>query len=180
MKIIVAICALVCVLPAHGEDFDLKFLNKFASKASNNVDVTLEGSLLQMASRLLSSSDPEQAKIKKVVSGLKGIYVKSFEFDKEGEYSEADLAGVRALLKNPSWSRIVGIKSRKDGENTEIYLQTAGNNQVGGLAIIAAGPKELTVVHILGSINLDDLGALEDYGVPQIDVPSAKPHKESK
>ncbi len=181
MKSIMVVFAFLSALPVHGQDFDLKFLDKFASKSSNNVDVALDGSLLQMASRLLSGSDPEQARIKKVVAGLKGIYVKSFEFEKEGEYTEADVSGVRALLKGPNWSRIVGVKNKKDTENAEIYVQTAGANRIGGLAIIATSPKELTVVHILGSINLDDLSLLADYGVPQVDLgPGKGSHKDSK
>ena len=79
-----------------------------------------------------------------------------------------------------NWTRIVGVKSKKDGENAEIYLQTAGANKIGGLAIISTGPKELTVVHILGTIDVDDLSTLAEYGVPSVDLaPGKSPRKES-
>jgi len=148
--------------------FDLKSLNKFAAKANDSVDVTLEGSVLQFAGKFLSDKNPDEAKIKKLVNGLKGIYVKSFEFEREGAYSDSDLAGIRSQLNGPGWSRIIGVKSKKEGENAEIYLHASGTS-AGGLTIIATGPKELTVVQILGSINLDDLSELSgNLGVPQL------------
>lgn len=161
---------LLAALPATAwqQEFDLKFLNKFAARASDTVDVTLEGQVLQLAGKFLSGNNPDEAKMKKLVNGLKGIYVKSFEFEKEGQYSDSDLAGIRSQLKGPGWSRIVGVKSGKEGENAEIYLHT-GSKSVGGLTILATGPKELTVVQILGVINLDDLSDLSgNLGVPQL------------
>ncbi len=163
---------------AWEQGFDLKFLNKFASKASDSVDVSLDGSLLQLAAKFLSGNSPDEAKIKRLVNGLKGIYVKSFEFEKEGEYNESDLAGIRSQLKSPGWSRIIGVKSKKEGENSEIFLQTNGGTPA-GLTIISTGPKELTVVQILGSISLDDLSQLSgNLGVPQLNLEqSGKPPK---
>ena len=126
-----------------------------------------------VASSLLG--DPDSAKIKKLVNGLKGIYVKTFEFEKEGAYSDSDIAGIRKQLES-GWSRIVGIQSKKDGDNAEIYLKTGGPD--GGLAILCAGAKELTIVNIVGKIDLDQLSELGgNMGVPKIDVEKAKPPK---
>ena len=36
---------------------------------------------MQMTAKFLSSKDPDEAKVKDLVNGLKGIYVKSFEFE---------------------------------------------------------------------------------------------------
>ena len=68
------------------------------------------------------------------------------------------------------------VQSKKDGDNAEIYLKTGGSD--GGLAIICAGAKELTVVNIVGKIDLDELSELGgNMGVPKIDVEKAKPPK---
>ena len=173
---------LVAATPALAweQGFDLKFLNKFAAKASDSVDVSLDGSLLQLAAKFLSGNSPDEAKIKRLVNGLRGIYVKSFEFEKEGEYNESDLAGIRSQLKG--WSRIIGVKSKKQGENSEIFLQTDGGTPA-GLTIISTGPKELTIVQILGSISLDDLSSLSgSLGVPQLNLDHSgkAPKKEGK
>ncbi|HKW98754.1 MAG TPA: DUF4252 domain-containing protein [Bryobacteraceae bacterium] len=147
---------------------DLKNLERLTAKASNVTDVTLDGALLKLGAKFLSASDPDEAKIKNLVAGLKGIYVKTFEFEKEGEYADADVAAIRNQLKSPEWSRIVGVRSKKDKETAEIYLRTGGE---GGLTIICTEPTELTIVKILGKIDLDQLSDLGgNLGVPKIEV----------
>ena len=156
-------------LPA---DFD-----KLAAKASEVVDVSLDGPMLRLAGRFLSSNDPDEAKVKNIVTGLKGIYVKSFEFEKEGEYSPSELDEIRHQLRGPGWSRMVGVVSKRGGDNAEIYLKL-DDSHIGGLVILCAEPKELTVVNIVGHISLDDLSELGGhFGIP--DVETGKEHKKA-
>jgi hypothetical protein len=145
-------------------------LDKLAAKATESVDVTLDSSLLQLAGNFLSAKDADQAKAKKIISGVKSIMVRSFEFAKAGEYSEADVEAVRAQLRPPAWSRIVSARSSKDGDNAEVYLRTGGG-QIGGMAVIAAEPKELTIVYIDGAIRPEDLVNLEgNFGIPKLGI----------
>ena len=86
------------------------------------------------------------------------------------EIQESDLDALRNQLKSPGWSRIVGVKSKKDGENAEVYLKSE-NGGITGLAVIAAEPKELTVVNIVGSIQPEDLRDLGGrFGIPKVDL----------
>ncbi len=143
-------------------------LDKLAARASESVDVTLDASMLQLASGFLSKNDPDEAQVKKLVSKLKGVYVRSFEFDKEGQYSMSDVEMIRSQLRGPGWSRIVGVKSTH-GEDSEVYLKKDGD-QVGGLVVIDAEPKELTIVHIDGPINPEELSELGGHmGIPRMD-----------
>jgi hypothetical protein len=152
-------------------------LDKLAERASESVDVTLDSSLLQLASGFLSKEDPDEAQVKKLVGKLKGIYVRSFEFDKEGQYSMSDVDAIRAQLKSPGWSRIVGVKSLK-GENSEVYLQKNGD-QIGGLVVIDAEPRELTIVHIDGPIDPEELSQLGGHmGIPKLGKTKKKLKKE--
>ena len=112
--------------PASGQVLDLKNLDKLSDKAKDVTDVTLDGSLLKFAAKFLSNDDPDQAKVKKLVAEIKGIYVKTYEFESEGEYTESDLAPIRTQLRSPGWSRIVGVHSKKEHDNTEIYLKSGG------------------------------------------------------
>jgi len=145
-------------------------LDRLASKASEVVDVTMDANLLQLASRFLSDKDPDDAKVKKLIGGLKGIYVRSFEFDKAGEYQDSDVEPVRAQLHTPAWSRIVGVRSLKSGENSEVYLKTE-NGKIGGLAILVTEPKQLTIVSIEGTIDPDQLKELGGhFGIPKVDT----------
>jgi hypothetical protein len=142
-------------------------LEHLAAKASDSVDITLNGTTLQFAAKFLDAKDPDQAKVKKLIPGIDGIAIRNFEFKKDGEWSAADLESVRGQLKGPDWSRMVGYKSESDGD-AEVYIRTV-NQKVAGVAILATGPREFTVVHISGAIDLDSLADLTGhFGMPKI------------
>ncbi len=170
-----SLCLLVGTA-GYGQALDLRRLDPLKDKASDITDITLDGSLLKLATKFLSSEDSGEAKVKKVVAGIKGIYVRAFEFEKEGEYNESDVAAIRNQLHSPEWSRIIGVKSKKETENADIYIRTGSD--AGGLAIICTNPKELTIVNIVGKIDLDELSDLGgNFGVPKLDLEKSKPAK---
>jgi hypothetical protein len=171
----IALYILLPLVPAFGQALRLPAsFDKLAAKAREVVDVTLDGAMLQFAGKFLSDRKPDEAKVKNLLSGLKGIYVRSFEFAKEGEYSEADVEAVRSQLRSPGWSRIVGAVSKQERENAEVFLKSEGN-QISGIAIIAAEPKELTIVNIVGPIDLAQLSDLGgQFGIPKIEVNPAR------
>jgi hypothetical protein len=171
-----AIIAIAVAPVWAAEDFKLPInLDKLAEHATESVDVTLDQSTLALAGGFLSKDDPDEAQVKKLIGKLKGIYVRSFEFDKEGQYSMADVQAVRSQLKGPNWSRIVGVKNMK-GENTEVYILKNGD-QIGGIVVLDAEPKELTIVHIDGSISPEELSRLSGHmGIPEL----SKEKKKSK
>jgi len=141
-------------------------LARLAERATESVDVTLDASMLQLASEFLSKDDADEVKVKKIASKLKGVYVRSFEFDKQGEYLMSDVEAIRSQLRAPGWSRIVSVKSIK-GENSEVYLKRDGN-RVAGLVVLSAEPKELTVVNIDGPIDPEQLSELSGHmGIPR-------------
>ena len=173
--------ALLAAPSAEGQDAKLQInhLDKLAAKAEETVDVTIDGPMLQLATKFLSSKKPDEAKAKELVAGLKGIYVKSFEFDKEGAYSDEDVSAIRAQIRAPAWSRIVGVRSKRERENVEVFTRMEGDKII-GLAIISAEPKELTIVNIVGPIDLDKLSDLEgEFGIPRMGLErSSKSEKE--
>ena len=151
-------------------------LDALSAKASQTVDVNIDERLIQLTARFIGK-DPNDVKIKDIVNGLKGIYVKSFEFEKEGEYSAADLESVRSQLRNSAWSKIVNVQSKKDG-SVEVYLMSNAT-QVSGLAVLASDAKEITVVNIIGSVNLEKLTQLEgQFGIPELGI-EAKPKRKN-
>lgn len=177
----IAIAVLALGVSAWAQDIKMPpGLDKLAAKAEESADVTLDANMLQFAGRFLSGKDGDEAKAKKLISGLKGIYVRSFEFAKEGEYSSADVDAVRAQLQPPVWSRVVGVRSR-NGENAEVFFKNSTPNQIGGLVVIAAEPKELTIVNISGVIQPEDLADLSgQFGLPKLELqnrprPKAEP-----
>jgi hypothetical protein len=153
-------------------------LDALAAKASQTVDVNIDERLMQLTAKFLSSKDDDEAKVKELVNGLKGIYVKSFEFENEGQYTEADLEGIRSQLRNSAWNRIVNVNSKKEG-SVEVYLMQTGD-QISGLALLATEPKEITVVNIIGPIDLEKLTQLEgQFGIPDLDIERSKPKRKN-
>ena len=145
-------------------------IERLAARAVESVNVTVDGALLQLAGKFLSSKDPDQAAVKNLIGKLKGIYVRSFEFANTGEYSEADVESLRSQLRAPVWSKMVTVRSRNDGENVDVFFKME-KDQIAGLVVIAAEPKELTVVNIVGPIDLEQLSTLSgQFGIPKIDL----------
>ena len=175
-----AIMLLLCgsaAITAHAQGARLQIdqLDSLANRASETVDVKLDERLMATTAKIFSGKDDED--IKEILKGLKGIYVKSFEFEKEGQYSPADVESVMSQLRGGGWSKIVGVTSKKDGDNVEVYLMMQGD-QIQGLAVISAEPKEFTVVNIVGPVNLEKLTKLEgQFGVPDLGLDQPKPKK---
>jgi hypothetical protein len=164
-----AILALGATLAAALWAQQFKFnLDHLASKASGSFDVSLNTSMLQFAGKFLDGKNPDEAKVKKLIVGIEGIYIKSFEFQKDGAYAPADLEKVRNQLKAPEWSRIVGIKSGGESENIEVWVRNE-SGKVTGVAILASEPRQLTVANLVGNIDLDSLADLGGhFGLPKM------------
>jgi hypothetical protein len=115
------------VLAAHAaqaQDITIPVnIDRLSAKAVESVNVTVDGALLQLAAKFLSQSDPEQRAVKNLISNLKGVYVRSFEFAGPGEYSDADVDALRAQLKAPLWSRMVNVRSTRGGRERGCVLQ---------------------------------------------------------
>jgi len=176
--LIACLLILAPVLSAKAQDSRLQMgsLDHLAAKASQTVDVNIDERLMRVATRVLDDKDEDEREVKKLVNGLKGIYVKSFEFETEGQYTPADLETIRTQLRGPGWTRLVNVTSKKEGM-LEVYLLFNGE-AVGGLAVLHTDDKELTVVNIVGPVDIDKLAKLEgQLGVPDLGI---EPQKKSK
>jgi hypothetical protein len=150
---------------------DLSGLDKLEAKAKEVNNVTLDQNLLKLAGGFLNGKDKDQQAVKTLVDGLRGVYVRNFEFSSKDQYSMSDVEPIRAQIRARGWSRIVESKQKNDdgtvSEIDEVYLNTGAG---GGLAIISAEPKELSVVYIDGVLKVEDLQKLHGLGVPNIDI----------
>ena len=166
--------ALLLAAPARAQDsalLQIQQLDKLSEKAADTVEVNLDRKLLQLAARFLDPKKPAEARVRELVGGLEGVYVRVFEFTKPGEYSAGDVDGLRAQLRG--WSKIVGVRSRRDKQNVDVHIKYEGE-RILGLAIIAAQPLELTVVNIVGPIDLEKLSQLQgQFGIPSLDLEKA-------
>jgi hypothetical protein len=150
---------------ADGKRIVLDFPD-LAQRATETVDVTLDGPMLRLAGRFLSTSDSDERAVREMINGLEGIYVRSYEFDADGAYDPQLADKVRAQL-GPTWKKIVKVTSKRS-DNVDIYTDMRGE-AVAGLIIISAEPREFTVVNIVGPIDLEKLASLEgQFGIPRI------------
>ena len=178
-------CLAVLVIPgaaataaAQNPKIETSQLDALVAKASETVDVNLDERLMQLTVRFLSDKDDDEVKIKALINGLKGIYVRSLEFENEGSYSQADLEGIRSQLRNTAWNRIVNVTNKREG-SVEVYLMQVGN-QISGLALLATDPKEITVINIVGPVDLEKLSELEgNFGIPELNLERIKPPRKN-
>ena len=168
-KLVVVLILSLCVaVPASAQriNLDLPGLAGLADRADEVVDITLDATMIRLAAKFLGGSDPEEREIRDMISGLQGIYVRSYEFSKDGEYDRALIDRVKSQL-GPSWKPLVTVRS-KTKENVNIMADMRGE-RVAGLVILAAEPRELTIVNIVGEIDIDKLSRLEgEFGIPRI------------
>jgi hypothetical protein len=166
-----ALLAAVCVAaPAYAQNARLQIdhLDQLFPKAVETIDVRVEGSLLQMASKFLRSDKTDEAAVKELIQALKGVYVKGVEFDQPGEFSEADVEAVRRQLAAPGWDRIVGVRSKRDGENVEVFLMINNNAVIEGIGVLISDPKQILVVNVVGPLDPEKINQLRgQFGIPK-------------
>jgi hypothetical protein len=170
MKIGVIVVA-AAMLPAWAQEIKMPVnLDALADKAEESVVVTMDKSMLKLAGKFMKDEDDE-VEVRRLIAGLDGIYVRNFEFSKEGEYSQADVEAVRRQIQSPPWGRIVGVRSKRRDGDVDVYFKDAGNGQLGGIVVICAEPRQLTVVNIVGTIDPDKLVYLGgEFGIPRLEA----------
>ncbi len=146
----------------------LESLEQLGPRAAEAVNIDIDGILIKFAGSMLSDEEADERAVKEFIAGLKGVYVRSYEFKTEGQFAEADVAGVRAQLRAPAWSRIVDVKSRGlDFGDAEVYVASAGG-RVQGLTLLVVEPKEVTVINIVGDVDLDKLKKIDGLRLPRV------------
>jgi hypothetical protein len=136
---------------------------ELAARASNVTEVTLGKNMLAFAAKFMNGKDGDQAATRHLIEGLDGIYVRDYEFDKEGEYSMVDIEKLRQYFETAEWSPIVRERDKKSGETTDVMVKMV-NGETHGMFILDAEPKELSIVLILGPVKMEDLSKLSGLG----------------
>lgn len=169
------LCALLLLAPlaspAQSARLTLPDFSQLEHKATDMVDISLDASLLRLASRFMGQTTPEEKAAKEILAGIGGIYVRSFSFDSENAYSKADIDKVRRQVATPGWSRLVTVRSRRERQDVDVYMRLGSKDDIDGLVIVAYGPRAFTIVNIVGSVDLEKLRQLEGkFGVPHLEL----------
>jgi len=142
------------------------------SKASEVVDITLGSLPLALASKFMDADNPEDAAMKKVISGIKSIAVRSYEFDSDFVYSKEDVEAVRKQLAVPGWTQLAQVHKRNKAQDVEVYIALT-DDQAKGFAIVASEPRKFTIVNIVGSIDLEQIAKLQHHMDLHVDLDDA-------
>ena len=139
-----------------------------AKRATESVVVTLDHDMLQTASQFMNPKDSDSAAASAAISGLEGVYVRSFTFAHDHDYSRADVDSILKQLQAPGWSPMVSVHDTSKNEDVNIYLARE-NGHTKGMVVVAAEPRELTIVNIVGDINPAKLAQLGGrFGIPNV------------
>ena len=162
---------------------------QLAARATHVTEVTLDKNMLAFAARFMDGKgkdgDKEEQAAKEMIRNLTGVYVREYEFDKERSYTEEDVEGLRKYFENSDWSPMVkerGHKSADGGaaEGTDVFVKLV-NGQMEGLFVLDAEAKELSLVLILGPIDINNLSKLGgNFGIPKDAVKRAEKKMEKK
>ncbi|HEX8175465.1 MAG TPA: DUF4252 domain-containing protein [Pyrinomonadaceae bacterium] len=148
----------------------LTMLDALEPRADQTLNITMDGKVLQLALRFLSDKKPNEAKIKEAVAGIRGIYVKRFGFGQDNLFTAADVEPIRSQLRSPLWSQLVEVRSKKEGQNIDVFTMIEGG-KINGVAIIAMDRRQVTVVNIVGPVDVDKLTELRgNFGIPDFVV----------
>lgn len=157
--------------PAPLGQIVLPNLTALESQAKDSVSISLDASLLGIAAGFLDGSQPEDRAVKDIISGLQGVYVRSFTFDHAFTSPTGDLDLLRKQLLASCWQSIVSVHNAQEQSTVDIFICQL-EKKARGLAIIAVEPRELTIVNIVGAIDLAKLHRLEGhFGIPRLPPP---------
>jgi hypothetical protein len=154
-------------IPPPGQ-LALPGLESLEPQARDSVSISLDASLLAAAARFLDSAQPEDRTVKEIITGLQGVYVRSYTFDHAFVYPASAMESMRKQLHAACWQSIVSVHKSQEQSGVDIFVCQL-QQRTRGLAIIAIEPRELTIVNIVGAIDLEKLHRLEGhFGIPRL------------
>ncbi len=163
---LLALC-LSSLLPA--QELDLSFLKDAESKASEATNITLGKEQLQLIRGLSGglTTGQNSADLAALAEKIELVQVKVLEFDKPGMFPLAEMDKLRLQVKGADMLPLISVKEREGFTEVLMRKGPKGNR---GFVILAVEPRELTVVNIVGDLDLASLGKLSGkLGIPNVE-----------
>ncbi len=139
-----------------------------ADRAAHVTEVTLDKNMLAFAAKFMDKNDDKDDQgVKEMIQNLKGVYVRDYEFDKDHSYTSEELEGLRKYFEGSNWSPMVHERTKGVAEGTDVYVRLV-DGKMEGLFVLDAEEKELSLVLILGPIDIDKISSLGgNFGIPK-------------
>jgi hypothetical protein len=167
-SIMVLVLALALPVSAAAQGAHLKLdLGNFASRAKEVVNISIDKTTVDWAMQALKSKGGDTEKMRELMKDLEGITVQNLEFEKNEKAPTVEeligaARGVMQELDGPQWKSIINV-TEKNAQRTEIVrvsLWKDAAGKIGGLALLAIEPGEITLIDVVGNVKLDQLDAL--------------------
>ncbi|HYJ90970.1 MAG TPA: DUF4252 domain-containing protein [Pyrinomonadaceae bacterium] len=172
-KVVFLIVLALAAVSVSAQDAKLHFerLNALEAKARDVVEVNVDGKLLDLAKRVTTKLNDKDARtVGQAISGLKGIYVRVYNFAEPNQYDMADIDQIRAELNNPSWQKVANVRSKKNDQKVDIFTMFTGD-QMSGAAVVISDTKTVALVNVVGVIDIDTLVELSGrLNIPKVDI----------
>jgi hypothetical protein len=160
-------------LVTNAQDAKLHFerLSGLEAKARDVVEVNVDGKLLDLAKRVTTKiNDKDSRTIGQAISGLKGIYVRVYNFAEPNQYDMSDVDQIRAELNNPSWQKVANVRSKLNDQKVDIFTMFTGD-QMSGAAVVISDTKTVALVNVVGVIDIDALVELSGrLNIPKMEI----------
>jgi hypothetical protein len=165
--LLVVFCA--PLLAQSGPQLDMN-LHHLEGKADEVVSVNLDGESLEQGRKLLAIRNGVGKSVKELLNGLKGVYLRRFFFGNKKAYDEGDVDSIRQQLKQPGWVPMIDVKVRQKEEAVTVYSYMQ-NEKLTGLTVLSSEPQEVTVINIVGDVDLEGLAELgRQMGIPAMTI----------
>jgi hypothetical protein len=169
----IVIFAFGACVSTDAQDARLHFekLSLLENKARDVVEVNVDGKLLDLAKRVTQKINDQDARtVGQAISGLKGIYVRVYNFAEPNQYNMSDVDEIRNELNNPAWQRVANVRSKKNDQKVDIYTMFTGD-QMSGAAVVISDNKTVALVNVIGVIDIETLVELSGrMNIPKIDI----------
>ena len=171
-------CAAALALPALAQTSQLPapspIEKELAERASHVDEITLDKKMLSFAANFMNGKNTQpganpldnrdKEDTQKLIEGLEGIYVREYEFEKEGQFSADEVEQLRKYFETSEWSPLVKDRDSKTGESNDVMVKLV-NGESQGLFVLDVERKEVSIVLILGPVHMQDLRKVMDIAV---------------
>lgn len=169
----VILAGLIAAASASAQTARLQFdnLSYLGEKATEQIEVNVEGKMLELAKRVLVKvNDKDAQKVGEAIKGLEGIYVRVFKFEKDNMYDPSDVETIRAQLQSPGWEKLANVRSKKKNQKIDVYTMFTGDT-MSGVAVVLSEDRSIALVNVIGPVDIDTLIELSGHlNIPKIDI----------
>ncbi len=159
--------------------------DELEKKADHVVKVNLWGKSLEQGKKLLGLRRNVTSPVGRFLGSVKGVYRRTYRFGKT-KAGQEDFEPVYQQLADDGWVPLIETEDRLKEGAVSVYSYYE-NEEVAGVTVVSTDPEEVTVVRIMGAVDLEILSEIgrglgvplmnlgtTDLGTKPVDLPAPK------